>query len=371
MPRVTTGSSESKRPCREFMEQTKQNKTKQDKTNKPVCLLWLTPEASLGKHPFVYRLPAGIIVALTLCIAACKPSKASTVPSEAPPIATTNTSHNTPTTPATAGTPTETAVKTDRPAEPDTALAIEPAPAPAPPQLGCSTSGQKRFVYGIGSSSMGSLLGPMLGRQIKEHFAAVTFRKWGKSASGLARPDFHDWIAEIPSLNSEYDPDVYVVSIGTNDAQPLYSEHHKWIRISDPRWREIYAERIDTILDLMAGEDRHRRIIWIGPNAFPKGNSRRVGPVIDALLAERIAAFDGDAHYIPLYDQTSPKPGQYIESVTLKGSNKPKRAWTEDHIHLSRFAVRALMIDPTMELLEPCFTASESPQATLATAPSS
>ncbi|HGG56418.1 MAG TPA: DUF459 domain-containing protein [Nannocystis exedens] len=359
-----------------LQKKTKRDETKRDKTGQNRAL-WLTSEVSLGKHPFVYRLPVGIIVALTLCVAACKPGKASEVPGEAPPSAApdqpsldTSANANRPPT-------SDTAKRTDPPTEPEpesesnTVAEIDTVPAPSPPQLGCSLTGQDRFIYGIGSSSMGSLLGPMLGRQVKQRFAAVTFRKWGKSASGLARPDYHDWIAEIPAINSDYDPDVYVVSIGTNDAQPLYSRRYKWVRISDPRWRQLYAERIDKILDLMAGDDRRRRIIWIGPNAFPKGNSRRVGPIIDALLAERIAAFDGDAHYIPLYDKTSPKPGQYIESVNLKGSKKPKRAWTEDHIHLSRFAVRALMIDPVLELLEPCFSPSEDPETTRTEVPTS
>ncbi len=320
----------------------------------------------------MHRSPAGIIAALVLCVAACKPDRASEVPSETPPVAAKTPAVDPPTTTDTPDTSVDTAVKTETPATPPTTdIPDIPDEPPAPPQLGCSLSGREHFVYGIGSSSMGSLLGPMLGRQIKQRFAAVTYRKWGKSASGLARPDYHDWIAEIPSINRDYDPDVYVVSIGTNDAQPLNAGRNKWVRITDPRWREIYAERIDTILDLMAGEDRHRRIIWIGPNAFPKGNSRRMGPVIDALLAERIAAFDGDAHYIPLYDQTSPAPGQYIESVQLKGSKKPKRAWTEDGIHLSRFAVRAMMIDPALKLLEPCLSAPESADRPPGTMPSS
>jgi len=304
------------------------------------------------------RLSGLSFVALALFSAACRPSQPSAAPSAAAPPARTEKSSLDP----------APEVETPAPEQPDAgtqAIAAEsgeppaqqPAQQPAQktPELACRMTGEERFVYGIGSSSMGSLLGPMLGRQIRERFAEVTFRKWGKSASGLARPDFHDWIAEVPSINSDYDPDVYVVSIGTNDAQPLYSRRYKWVRMDDPRWEELYAERIDTILDLMAGEDRRRRIIWIGPNAFPKANSRKIGPTIDRLLRERLAAFDGDAHYIALYDATSPSPGEYIETVALAGSKKPQRAWTEDGIHLSRFAVRALMIDPALELLDACF----------------
>lgn len=297
------------------------------------------------------------LASLALCLAACRPSKPSADPSAADPPARAEEGPEGP-------APVVEAPAAEQPEGEPEALAegseTPSAGKPAEPpekeaELGCRRTGDERFVYGIGSSSMGSLLGPMLGRQIKERFAEVTFRKWGKSASGLARPDFHDWIAEVPSINSDYDPDVYVVSIGTNDAQPLYSRRYKWVRMNDPRWEELYAERIDTLLDLMAGEDRRRRIIWIGPNAFPKANSRKIGPTIDRLLGERLAAFEGDAHYIPLYDATSPSPGEYIETVTLAGSRKPLRAWTEDGIHLSRFAVRALMIDPALELLAACF----------------
>ncbi len=295
--------------------------------------------------------------ALCLVLVACKPSQPSTVnPDDPGPV-------NAEASPAPPETEAEAEADLKQPStdeEPAPALAeakVETSPeaqVETSPELACRNTGEERFVYGIGSSSMGSLLGPMLGRQIRDNFAEVTFRKWGKSASGLARPDFHDWIAEIPSINEDYDPDVYVVSIGTNDAQPLYSRRFKWVRMNDPRWEELYVERIDRILELMAGEDRRRRIIWIGPNAFPKANSRKIGPTIDRLLAERIAAFDGDAHYIALYDATSPSPGEYIETVTLKGSRTPKRAWTEDKIHLSRYAVRALMIDPAIEFLAEC-----------------
>ncbi len=299
----------------------------------------------------------GLRFAALCLLAACKPSQPSTVhPAEAGP----SPDPETPRHPAEAE-PEAAPDKPPREDKPAPAIAAGEVEAPpesptqTPPELACRDTGEERFVYGIGSSSMGSLLGPMLGRQIRDSFAEVTFRKWGKSASGLARPDFHDWIAEIPSINDDYDPDVYVVSIGTNDAQPLYSRRYKWVQMKDPRWEELYADRIDRILDLMAGDDRRRRIIWIGPNAFPKANSRRIGPTIDRLLSERIAAFDGDAHYIALYDATSPSPGKYIETVTLKGSKTPKRAWTEDKIHLSRYAVRALMIDPALELLAECF----------------
>jgi hypothetical protein len=311
-------------------------------------------------------VPASIALrfaAAALLLAACRPTKESAPPIAEPLAAAPQQPQAAPDPTSTASEPESSAPAPEpEPTAPEPALAETPTTRDATAEatasaLGCAS--ERRFIYGIGSSSMGSLLGPMLGRQIREHYHGATFRKWGKAASGLARPDFHDWIAEVPSINADYDPDVYVVSIGTNDAQPLYSRRFKWIRKTDPRWRELYAERIDALLDLMAGEDRRRRIIWIGPNAFPKKNSRQLGPVIDELLAERIAAFDGDAHYIALYDATSPKPGEFIETVDVPGYKAPMRAWSDDGIHLSRFAVRALMIEPALALLDACLLDGE------------
>ena len=70
----------------------------------------------------------------------------------------------------------------------------------------CPLTGSKKAptVYGIGGSTMGTLLGPMLDKVFEEN--DVEFRRWGKASSGLARPDFHDWPKATPELMQKHKP---------------------------------------------------------------------------------------------------------------------------------------------------------------------
>ncbi|MCA9694558.1 MAG: DUF459 domain-containing protein [Myxococcales bacterium] len=221
----------------------------------------------------------------------------------------------------------------------------------------CPALGRDAFVYALGSSTLASLLGPMIQSALKRRYPGVAFRKWGKASSGLARPDFHDWIAELPGLNREYDPDVYVVNLGTNDAQPLWDPRDKWIHARTPEWEARYGERVDALLDRLAGADRRRLIIWVGPTAFAKKNSRQIGVRVHEVIARRIQAFDGHAFYVDAYTATSPRPGEYIETVRVGGKTRP--AYGDDGIHLSSDGVRALMLRPLLALLEPCLKGQE------------
>jgi hypothetical protein len=219
----------------------------------------------------------------------------------------------------------------------------------------CPTVRGKINVYAIGSSTMGDLLGPMLKGELKR-LHGVTSRKWGKASTGLARPDFHDWPKEVPRLNRRFDPEVYVISLGTNDAQPLKTKKG-WIRMDNPRWETVYAERVDRMLNLLAGPEQRRMVIWLGPTAFRAKNSKALGPRINRILKTRIAAFKGNVHFIDLYAATSPRAGRYIKTVRPSGAKKSQPAWGRDGVHLSRHGVRALMLEPVLDLVAPCLTA--------------
>ncbi len=327
---------------------------------------------SLARHQAV----APIIVGAMLL--ACKPTTTTTPPEPAPaapdtpaPTDSDVVDEPAPADPEAADAPAPEAEPVDAtaPGEHEATAPASEADASAPaiaeaepgPRAHCPDMGDSRFVYAFGSSNVGSLLGPMLQQKFKRRWPDVTVRKWGKASSGMARPDFHDWIKEVPTLNEEYDPDVYIVNLGTNDAQPLWDPKDKWIHANTPEWKQRYGERIDKILALMAGEDRHRLIVWIGPQAFPKKNSRTVGPKVNEVLRARIEAFDGHAFYVDAYTTTSPKRGQYIEYVKLGG--KKFHAYQQDGIHLSPKGVQALMINPLLEIVEPCFDATQAEDA--------
>jgi hypothetical protein len=206
-------------------------------------------------------------------------------------------------------------------------------------------------VYAIGSSTMASLLGPALERDLRRE--GIEVRTWGKSSSGLARPDFHDWPSKIPNIVRRHRPDLFVVSLGTNDFQPL-RQGRGWIRFENPRWQQTYRDRVDRMLDMMSGPERRRAVIWVGPTSFPGDNVRRYGPVITRILRERIEAFGGPAFYVDAFAATSNEQGLPRNTLTIPGRRQPLPLRGNDNIHLTMAAVRAVMVEPVVQRLTSC-----------------
>ncbi len=232
-----------------------------------------------------------------------------------------------------------------------------PSPAVAKP-FRCpkvERPGGRPLVYGIGSSTMGHPLGKMLRKELK--IIGVDGKHWGKSSSGLARPDFWDWSQKAPGVARKHDPDVWVVALGTNDNQGLIvprqgRKRRRWIHFKKDAWARIYAERVDQLLDVLSGPDRRRTVIWMGPVGF-YGRSVTWGTRVSDLMRARVEAFDGPAVFVDLFSKTVVgkravswfKPPGAKRRVKLRGG---------DNIHLSRAGVRWLMVEPVLELLRGC-----------------
>ncbi len=232
-----------------------------------------------------------------------------------------------------------------------TLATLAPAAIAAAPDAFSPRRDGKARVYLIGSSTMGSVLGPMMQTSLERRWG-IDARRWGKASSGLARPDYHDWPKEVPRLMRVHRPDFVVVSLGTNDNQPLRNGTG-WIRIENKRWPEIYRERVREMLNLIGGEDRARRIIWLGPVALNGANARKLGPLIDKILREEIAAFDGHAEYVDVHKATRSKRGGVAE--TFRRPGRPEEpARTPDGVHLTTAAVQYLMERPVLDILAGC-----------------
>jgi hypothetical protein len=177
----------------------------------------------------------------------------------------------------------------------------------------------------------------------------------------LARPDFHDWLAKIPNIIEQWDPDVFVISLGTNDFQSLNTPDG-WIRPDDTeRWIAAYTERVDRALNLASGDDRKRMVIWVGPSTFDQPRARRMGQRIHQIVSERIRAFNGPAFHVDVYSQITNDRGRPQQRFTAPGTDRRFRVYGGDRIHLTRDAVRLLMSKPIIDLLNRCREDGSSP----------
>ncbi|GMV41791.1 MAG: hypothetical protein AMXMBFR64_35070 [Myxococcales bacterium] len=193
----------------------------------------------------------------------------------------------------------------------------------------------------VGSSSMKGALGNVLESTLRQ-WSNVEVTRVGVGSSGLARPDFYDWMAEIDRLKGQVQPHVVVINIGANDAQGAWSSKG-WIRWGRPAWRQIYAERVDAILQTTRG----RRVFWVGPpNMRDTLFSRRLRDISD-IIEQRVAAHP-HARFVDAYSLTSDDKGAYVDAlVDFQGGTIPSR--TLDGIHFTRkgaFLIAARILSP-------------------------
>jgi len=228
-----------------------------------------------------------------------------------------------------------------------------------------TTLGKTPLVYGLGGSTMGSLLGPMLEKVFGEH--DIKFRRWGMASSGLARPDFHDWPKATPAVMEKHKPDIVIVSLGTNDYQALWDDG-AWIRQDDGAWEKVYGARVDALLLAIAHGNEERLIIWSGPYAFHGENAVVRAPIVNRIMKERVEAFaakGGNAVFHDAYVVTADKDGKPLATAVLPKRGKRKvEIRTKDGVHLTADAVRHLLATPIVQVALPCFAKKEAKDPT-------
>lgn len=216
----------------------------------------------------------------------------------------------------------------------------------------CRADGQAPLVFALGGSTLQIVLGPMFQKRFGKEGMRVAFQ--GKAASGLARYDYFDWPTTMKGVLAKDDPDVVYVALGSNDGQSLRDADGTWTHLHKPEWRDAYARRVDAFLELLAGADRHRVIIWSGPAAHSVDQKRERGAVVSEIIRERIRRFAGRAWYIDLFGRTATADGGALNELRLAGKDEVVPLRTADGFHLTRPGVEALMLEPVRALLAPC-----------------
>ncbi len=197
----------------------------------------------------------------------------------------------------------------------------------------------------VGDSMIAGGFGLFLERALRgEHDFEVL--RMGKSSTGLARPDFFDWIAQARRLTDTFTPDASVVMFGGNDVQGLYMGKGQWIRWHEPGWNAEYARRVNALCDVLAPAGQ--RIFWVGmPVMRPAKFHERVQRVNTIFRAEM--AIRPKAEFIDVWWVLADEEGNYADRIVLDPpdpeasdatkapAKRPKRVRVRagDGIHLS------------------------------------
>jgi uncharacterized protein len=182
----------------------------------------------------------------------------------------------------------------------------------------------------LGDSMIAGGFGLYLARALGEERGYDVTRR-GKSSSGLARPDFFDWLAEAKRLVGETPYDATVVMFGGNDVQGLHmgkvSGRTEWIRWEDEGWSEEYARRINALADIVAPAGQ--QLFWIGmPVMRPSKFHARVQRVNTIYRAEM--AIRPNALFVDIWSVLADEDGQYSDHIYVQPAGASESAPATD-----------------------------------------
>ena len=128
-----------------------------------------------------------------------------------------------------------------------------------------------------------------------------------RHSTGLARPGYFNWPVHMFFVAVGSDPELLVMTLGSNDWQAMRSEDGQTIRRGSEEWADEWGRRLTVMLDALAAP--HRQIVWVGlpptrADDFREGYALMNG-IVAGIAAERDfvtmidiwAMFGGDAPY--------------------------------------------------------------------------
>ncbi|MDH4247298.1 MAG: DUF459 domain-containing protein, partial [Deltaproteobacteria bacterium] len=187
----------------------------------------------------------------------------------------------------------------------------------------------------VGDSMMLSPLGSSLGQGLTSGMGGRFVRK-GVVATGLARPDYFDWRAQLKKLVGVHSPSVLVVLFGINDVNAARSQGGRLVAFGSEAFFRIYAEHVRAFL--AAAQELGLTVLWV-ETPFTED------PVMNTKL-ERINQTQKDgvseyanAHWLPtwtLFQDSKGEPLRYLKT----GDGRSHRLWETDGVHLAVEASR-------------------------------
>ncbi|MEM9042833.1 MAG: DUF459 domain-containing protein [Actinomycetota bacterium] len=238
--------------------------------------------------------------------------------------------------------------------EVDTTTAPETTTPPTEPErTGPPSTANPASVYIVGDSDAGTF-GPYL-QELLDATAIVDTDLNYKVSSGLARPDFFDWPAELRTKLPEVGPDIVVVTFGGNDSQGLsLPQDDLEFLVGDPlqneeEWTAEYARRVSEIVDILLENDR--RVVWVGiPNDDNEDVTARLA-LQDQAVREALADYP-EVIFVDTWSRFSGRDGGWAEFVVDPRDGEGKDVRASDGFHLNVTGAEILAIDVAVAVRE-------------------
>lgn len=259
--------------------------------------------------------------------------------------------------PNTAGTSIATGSAGSTTVSPSTASTVAAPPATDTPAADAERSGpptadEPARILVVGDSDAGAFA-PYLQRLLDET-GVVDITLDYKTSSGLARPDFYDWPAELQRALAEDDPDIVVATFGGNDSQGLTApcpggagSCSPDFVVGDPssneeEWTAEYVQRAGAIMEMVL--DSGATLIWVG---IPNDDNPEVTAdlaVQDQAVRQAADGRDGVV-FVDTWKRFAGRSGGYAQLVVDPRDGQAKNIRQSDGFHLNVDGAEILAID--------------------------
>jgi len=155
--------------------------------------------------------------------------------------------------------------------------------------------------------------------------------RFAKSSTGLSRPDYFDWNAQIKDLIEKNKPNVAIIMFGANDGQNIPMPDGKGLVYGTQAWDEEYGKRVYKFLKIL--KDNNIFVVWVGnPIAREESYSEKMFRLNRIFEKESLKFLN--CKYISTWEMLADSNGLY--SDYLPDSNGQQRlVRASDGIHVS------------------------------------
>jgi len=187
----------------------------------------------------------------------------------------------------------------------------------------------------LGDSLAATGFGALLERQLDAQEGVVCYRR-GKSSSGLARPDFFDWLAEAERQVEFRQPELVVVIMGGNDGQDLTPKGTSGRRVTwnDESWADEYRKRVDRFLSAVLSSPE-RKVLWLELPTMGLNSLERKLELIRSVQKDAVAALGERGVYLATTQYVADSEGNMLTHAKVGASSKKQPIRADDKIHFT------------------------------------
>ncbi len=204
-----------------------------------------------------------------------------------------------------------------------------PTPTTLPPLPQHPTAANPLRVVVIGDS-----IGIDLGQPLTNDLigtGVVTATLDGKIDTGLSRPDYFNWPAELQADLAIHHPQLVVVMMGANDPQSLVVNGSA-VAYGTDAWNVAYSARAGAFMDIATNAGAH--MLWVGMPPMAGGQLDGQMNQVNGLVAAQAASRQTGVTFLNCRTILGNAQGDYTAYLT-NGAGSEINIRTPDGIHLT------------------------------------